>query len=398
MPYVLACLADVANSADDSIRRTDAECALFRRHVWRAAALTLCLPLAAQAQEFSGSGFASLVAGRTFGDCVVGNLASKFNDGCTRYIADWGHAGVYDQDFSATPESRLGLQGSVKFNPQWSATAQVTARTLKDQHLNLEWLYLSYQIAPEWTLQVGRKRLPLYYYSDFQDVGYAYNTIRPSPDVYGWDVVNYNGVSLSYATEVGAWTLRTEVLGGSEKSKKNPYSSLYNEADKTVEWGGVGGASFEFSRDWFTGRLSYVRSKFKQTDRDSGTVDVYSNGPKQSFLGLALNADWGDWIVRSEFGRADRETLNYKANFFLATLGYRMGKFTLTAGASAYRESSYDEQAYAPVKLRSGLAALRYEVHKDAALKLQFDHVSDSSSAPGAGSSRVLSASYDLVF
>lgn len=391
MFYRLACLVD-------DVKTGSAGPTFERKCAWHAAVLTLCVPWAAQAQEFSGSGFASLVMGRTFGGCVAGNLAPKFNSACTRYIADWGHAGVYDEDFSASPESRLGLQGSVKFNPQWSATAQVSARALKDQHVNLEWLFLSYQIAPEWTLQVGRKRLPLYYYSDFQDVGYAYNTVRPSPDVYGWDIVNYNGASLSHATDVGAWTLRTEVLGGGEKSKKNPYSSLYYEAEKTVEWGAVGGATFEFSRDWFTGRLSYVRSKFKQTDRASGAVEVDSSGPKQSFLGLALNADWGDWIARSEFGRADRKTINYKANYFLATLGYRMGKFTLTGGASAYRESSYDEEQYSPVKVRSALLALRYEVHKNAALKLQFDDVKDSSRVPSAGSARVLSASYDLVF
>lgn len=59
----------------------------------------------------------------------------------------------------------------------------------------------------EWKLQIGRKRLPLYYYSDFQDVGYAYNTVRPSPDVYGWDIVNYNGASLSTTRSLGDWTL-----------------------------------------------------------------------------------------------------------------------------------------------------------------------------------------------
>ncbi|MBY0235951.1 MAG: hypothetical protein K2W93_13295, partial [Burkholderiaceae bacterium] len=141
-----------------------------------ALSLGLGLGLAAQqarAQEFSGSGFASLVVGRTTGDCVSSGLAPAFSKGCTRYIADWGHAGVYEDELSASPESRIGLQGTVKFNPSFSVTGQVTARGLKDQHANLEWLYLAYQIAPEWSLQVGRKRLPLYYYSDFQDVGYA---------------------------------------------------------------------------------------------------------------------------------------------------------------------------------------------------------------------------------
>ncbi len=367
---------------------------------WPIGVLSLCLsfPLGVQAQEFSTSGFASLVLGRTSGACVASGLAPAHSNNCTRFIADWAHAGVYGDELTATPESRAGLQATVKFNPQWSATTQVTARAVKDQALNLEWLYLSYQIAPEWTLQMGRKRLPLYYYSDFQDVGYAYNTIRPSPDVYGWDVVNYNGASLSYSTEAGAWTLRTEVLVGSENSKKNPYARLYNEAPKDVSWGSIGGISFEFSKDWFSGRLSYVSSTVKQIDRDSGLVEVEASGPKQDFLGLAVNADFEHWIVRSEFGQAKREALNYKAKYYLLTLGYRMGAFTLTGGSSAYLENSFDEAAYSPVKLRSQLLALRYELHKGGALKLQWDRVRDSSAVPGAGNAQVLSASYDVVF
>ncbi|MEF3019424.1 hypothetical protein V3478_33245, partial [Pseudomonas aeruginosa] len=86
---------------------------------------------------------------------------------------------------------RAGVQGEWQLDPQWSAVAQITARTLQDQHVKLEWAYVTYAPTPEWKLQVGRKRIPLYYYSDFQDVGFAYNTVRPSPDVYGWDVVNY---------------------------------------------------------------------------------------------------------------------------------------------------------------------------------------------------------------
>jgi len=360
--------------------------------------LGLSLSLGAQAQEFSSSGFASLVLGRTSGSCVASGLAPVHSNNCTRYIADWAHAGVYGDEVTASPESRAGLQATLKFNPQWSATTQLTTRAVKDQALNLEWLYLAYQIAPEWTLQLGRKRLPLYYYSDFQDVGFAYNTIRPSPDVYGWDVVNYNGASLSYSTELGAWSLRTEALIGAENSKKNPYARLYNEAPKDVAWGDIGGVSFEFSKDWFSGRLSYVRSTVKQVDRDSGVVEIESNGPKQDFLGLALNADIDHWIVRSEFGQAKRQSLNYKAKYYLLTLGYRMGAFTLTGGSSAYLETSYDLAAYAPVKLRSQLLALRYEVHKGGALKLQFDRVRDSTSTPGAGNAQLLSASYDVVF
>lgn len=355
-------------------------------------------PQAGLAQDFSFSGFATLALGKTSGACTEGALAGQYNLGCTRYIADWGHAGVYRDSWSAKQETRAGLQGTLTFSPELSATAQITARALKDQHLNLEWLYMSYKLSPSTTLQVGRKRLPLYYYSDFQDIGYAYNTVRPSPDVYGWEVVNYNGASLSHNSSYGDLTVRSELLLGSENSRDNPYTKLVSDEAKDVRWSGIGGFTVEASYDWFTGRLSYIRSKLRQTDRATGSVDVDSGGKHQTFIGLALNADVGSWIVRTEFGRSDREAVGYKARYYLATAGYRWGDFTLTAGSSNYLETAYPDAGYVPVKLRSHLLALRYELHKGGALKLQMDRVRDQGTPAYVGNSRLLSASYDLVF
>jgi len=366
-----------------------------------AAALALWAP-GSMAQDLSYSGFASLVLGRSDGACVTGaGMATAYDSSCTRYIADWAHAGVYTPSVSAAQESRLGLQAVAKFTPAWSLTGQITSRPNDGQHLNLEWLFATYKATPELSLQLGRKRLPLYYYSDFQDVGYAYNTIRPSPDVYGWDVVNYNGASLSYAKELGEWSLHGELLAGTEDSRDNPYQHLMGDATKNIEWHRIWGATLEVNRDWFTGRLSYVQSDFRQIDRATNTVDVLPSGltgGSQSFLGLALNADVGDWIVRTEFGTSDRKILGYKATFYLATVGYRMGKFTLTGGVSGYRETTPYPQAYTPLSDESALLALRYEVHKGGALKLQWDRLKDQGTVPFAGSARALTASYDVVF
>lgn len=364
-------------------------------------ALALCGP-PAQAQAFSVSGFGSLALGQTSGACEThAAMASAYNGPCTRAIADWAHAGVYTTSLSARPESRLGLQGQLKLNSDWSATVQVTSRALDEQHLNLEWAYLSYKINPDWTLQLGRKRLPLYYYSDFQDIGYAYNTVRPSPDVYGWDVVNYNGASLSWTRDVGDWSLRSEILFGSENSRKNPYSLLVSDDPLDVKWSGIAGLAVEFSRDWFTGRLSYTRSRLQQTDHNSGVVQTFRSGKtrvNQSFLGLALNGDIGNWVLRSEIGRSDRAELGYKSSFYLLTAGYRFGAVTLTGGTSQYRETTRYPADYEPVRDRGALVALRYELNKSGALKLQFDKVSDRGASPFAGSAKLISASYDFVF
>lgn len=364
---------------------------------WAWAVVGLCTAVPALAEGLSISGFATLAAGRTFGGCTSSAMATEYAGGCTRYIADWAHAGVYDESWSLQPESRAGIQATWRAAPQLSLTAQLTTRALPEQHANVEWLYASWQPSPAWTLQVGRKRLPLYYYSDFQDIGYAYNTVRPSPDVYGWDVVNYNGASLAYSAAIGDWTLRTELLGGSENSKKNHYARLVVDERKDLRWNQIVGAVFEANYDWFSARVSYVRSGFRQVDRASGAVDIDSGSQRQSFFGLSLNADVGAWTLRSELGNSKRDFLGYSADFALLTAGYRVGDLTFTGGTSFYREKASDA-AYIPLKISSLLAAVRYDVHKGGALKLQLDHVRDKGTQAFTGNARALTVSYDLTF
>jgi len=357
----------------------------------------------AQAQELKVSGFASLVAARTDGDCSVTALADRYAGTCTRNVTDWAHGAVVRDKWELDQESRAGLQLEWKLSRELSAVVQASARTLKDQAANLEWAYLSYTPSPEWKLQLGRKRIPLYYYSDFQDVGFAYNTVRPTPDVYGWDVVNYNGASISTTRSLGDWTLRAEAYTGGETSKKNPYSRLFTDEPPDVKWSGIRGVSLEISRDWFTGRLSYTQTDFQIRDRASGDyVELFDGSlkAKQDFVGLALNGDWDEWQWRSEFGKAGRmDAAGYDAKFYLMTLGRQFGAFTLTAGHSAYRESSrFALDEYLPVKLQTTSLALRYDLHKGGALKLQVDRVRDRGVEPFSGNARVLSLAYDLVF
>ena len=353
--------------------------------------------------QFSYSGFATIAAGRTFGRCQTSSsflVGDYGGDACTRYVADWSHHGVYTPRWSFSPESRAGIQLTDQVTPDLSGTVQITARAVRDQTLNLEWAYLTYKLSPEWTVEVGRKRLPLFYYSDFQDIGYAYSTVRPPPDVYGWDIVNYNGASLAYNTEVSGWSLRSEVYGGAEHSRNNPYSNLTYATEQRIDWNDILGAGIEVSRDWFTGRLNYTAIKFRQVDSATGPMQLYNgqDAAAQHFLGLALNADIDAWSVRSEVGEALRQTSGYKSWFYAVSAGYRFGKLTPTLGWSSYRESTPFPDSYHPGYNTTATAALRYEIQKSAAVKLQINRIQDKSATTSLGSGNAVSASYDIVF
>jgi hypothetical protein len=357
---------------------------------------------AASAVEWQVSGFGSVIAGRTFGACTTTTaMAERFSDDCTRYIADWSHASVYENRWTVAPESRLGVQVNAKFTDSLSGVVQLMGRSAPGQAVGLEWAYLSHDFAPGWTLQVGRKRLPLYYYSDFQDVGYAHNTIRTSPDVYGWDVVNYNGANLQRLDKWGEWSVRQDLFAGAENSKNNAYNKLFSNDLQRVSWSNILGGSVEVNKGWFTARLTYVQSDFEQKDQATGERVEQPSGAfkgKQRFYGIAVNGDWDDWILRSELASADRSDYAYKANFHLVSLSYRMGSLITTVGVSAYGESTPFPDAYNTTAFRTSTVALRYDLTGKSAVKIQFDKLKDKGNSRFTGDARVLSLSYDFVF
>lgn len=355
----------------------------------------------AAAVEYDFSGFASLVAGKTSGACTPGNgLASAFSASCTRFVADWGHAGVYDEHASIEPESRAGLQGTARISPSFSATAQVVARLAVRPLAGIEQAYLTWSPSPSWSFQLGRKRLPLLYYSDIQDVGHAYPWVRVPPDVYGWDVVNYNGANLNYRTDVAGWSLRSGLFGGFETSRKNPYSRLFYDEGKDVEWPKIAGAELELRRDWFTGRVAYMRSDYEQIDRATGLADVQPSGAtkgRHRAWGASANVDHGPWLVRTEYSVFDRSRYAYRADSWLAAVGYRIGRFTQVVTVSDYSESTNFPAAYDVARWSSRAFTLRYDLGKSSALKVQVDRLKDRK-ALLPGSATLVSTSYDLVF
>ncbi len=150
-------------------------------------------------------------------------------------MADWANFGVYEKNFSLAEESRIGIQGTAKFSDALSGTAQVVSRGTKTTP-DLTWAYLGYKITPNLELQVGRKRIPLYYYSDFQDIGVAYPWVAPPPELYGWDATNYNGASLRYKTTLGSASVSASLLAGSEKIKDDRYFLINPSPNNEHRW------------------------------------------------------------------------------------------------------------------------------------------------------------------
>lgn len=367
--------------------------------------------------EFSGSGFLTVGVGKM----LSGTRSNVSDYDCPCFIADYAQAGVYDgrSGLQWKPDSKLGLQGSASFdNRRFSVTAQAVARGARDGNVNLEWLYASYKINDNFTLQAGRKRLPMFYYSDTQDIGVALPWTHLPPQLYGWEAVNYNGVNLTYQNQFGDWSATANLLAGNEAKSESGYWKIYNgRQNRTdIKWSNIVGGDLTLSKDWLETRLVYIQSD-TQTKNVNGSWDPLTGtydqsyiesdyGPKsqQQIYGIAINADYNNWLVRSEFIHINRPGMNFKDFAQIVGVGYRYGKWQPMLTWSRYKGTAVVDQGgdSEGQEGHSTLAlTLRYDLTTSSAVKMQIDSQRDQSGpnwAPNYGNARLLTVTYDMVF
>ena len=323
-----------------------------------------------------------------FGSVAIGTVVEG-----DEFLADFPKTGIYDTDLSMDPDSSLGLQLSSYFTDEFSLIAQLAIHGATDYDPEVDWLYLNYYLTPELSVQAGRKRLPLYYYSDYFDVGYAYYWIRPPPDVYTWQISNYNGVSLLYETAVGPWDSSLNLYYGSEESEGNDLLSLLFGASVDETWKNMIGLVGTMSNSWLELRLTFMQGLI---DRKISGVSVI-NDSKQTFLGLSVNLTLDHFLILSEFNHYERPDNDVEHNAFLLSLGYQLGDLTPHITRSGFIQNinalGNDEEHY------TTSVGLRWDVVDNIAVKVQYDKVSDEGIiVPIKGDSKSISFAVDFVF
>ena len=217
----------------------------------------------AVAIEYDYGGFLSLSAGKVLSGNENNPLAVYGDSDCPCFISDFANAGFYEDDgVDFSPDTTVGFQFRVSFNDMFSVMTQVVANGANDYDVDLNFLYLRTNITPDLTVDIGRKRIPLFFYSDFYDVGYAYPWLRVPGEVYGWPLTSYNGISANYAGELGAVSYDLGLFYGDEEDDENEsYSDLFYQVPVEVEWKQMKGITFEATYDWLTSRVVYMESK-----------------------------------------------------------------------------------------------------------------------------------------
>lgn len=392
-----------------------------------AAGSSAALALEVGGIDLSGSGFLTLGVGKMVG----GSKGEASDRPRPMFVADYAQGGVYDgrSGLQWQPDSKLGLQGTAIFpDKRFSVTGQVVSRGARDGQVNLEWLYASYKLNDNFTLQAGRKRIPMFYYSDTQDVGLALPWTHLPGQLYGWEAVNYNGVNLTYQGQWGSWSSTINLVAGNEAKKESGYWKVYRgkENRTDIKWDDILGGDITLSRDWLETRFVYLQSKVRQknvsgtwdptTDSyDPTTIDANYTSPanRQQIYGLTFNVDYNNLLVRSEFIHINHnQAAGYKDFAQIFGVGYRFGKWIPMVTLSNYRSQaitavgspSDGQEAH-----RTMVYTLRYDLTPSSAIKVQYDvqkdrsgptYTLDGSGVMGNrfGNARLLTATYDMVF
>ena len=360
--------------------------------------------------EWTASGFLTLAAGRVFG----GDPGANFNgyQGPV-YIADYGQGGVYEKPkgWSLGPDSKAGAQVTAVVNPQWSVTTQAVLRGALSGRPDLEWLYASWKANDKLTVQIGRKRLPLFYYSESQDVGFSMPWVRLPPQAYGWNVVNFNGANLLWRDQWGQWTASSEVFLGGETRRDNPYEHIYYGKNARIDetWNQIAGADVLLTREWLEMRFSHVQSNWGYSG--SGQAGpVFWPKSRQRFYSASFNVDYAGWLAICELSYVDRRQAYEYDYAQMLGIGRRFGKW-LPMLTYANFEGHYvkgpfysgtDSEAHATLAL-----SLRYDLTATSDIKLQIERWKDRNGPDfnavqgvptGQGNPVLFSVSYDQVF
>lgn len=354
------------------------------------------LPITSLA-EISFTGFASINAGK-----VLSGSGVPHYDVPPTFLADYPNVSAYDESFSFKPESLFGLQATAFLGEGLSATAQIVSRGVNDFDAKFEWAYVSYELNDSWTIQAGKKRLPLFYYSDFYDVGYAYIWMRPPADNYTWQIFNYNGVNALYTGTIGDWSVTGNIYTGSEDDSSNKLLGDFFFLEPTREiWEDIFGGVVNFSNDWLEIRATHMRYTNRRFRSGSPTLWGGDDERKGKFYGLAVNAVFGQITLLSELNKlqldddGDLDTYMFSASY----------QFDLYAPYISYSNMEQTGRYLDGSKIGDGenhntlSLGVRYDFHSNAALKIQFDKVKDNSYEYAvAGDSESITFGLDTVF
>jgi hypothetical protein len=321
----------------------------------------------------------STVVGAALADDITTSVSGFGTVGGT-FTSDANYAYVHNfKEFSGASnsfdvglESRIGLQAVVRFDSQWSVTAQEVAKLRGSSNYDpgTEWLFVQYQPESDLKLRLGRVVLPVFLLSDTINVGYAAPWFRAPNEVYDSNFFDYlDGAQALWQHPLGPLQLNLE--------------ATYGQGNALVESSGLQLAINSKSMFNAAASLSWrdLLVRFAETDISASTslqlpgIQPLSLHVDDRFHCLGLQYDNGKALIMSEWAKRQQNDLPafnkplIDSTNWYAAAGWRFGKFTPLAMYSTVNVTS--SLFAAPASYHTWQATLRYDVVRNVDLKLQ---------------------------
>jgi len=228
----------------------------------------------------------------------------------------------YDTTGGFKQDTILGLQLSKSVNDSTSVTGQLVSRGAEDYKTEASWAYATYAATDNLDLRMGRLRLPLYYYSDFLEVGYAYDWVRPPLEVYNSQFNTVDGADLNYRFSFGSIDNSLQV-----------YLGRYNRTGSGIDLPNLSGVVLTSSAGNMTYRASYHQAPEVEVTDNTAGIGAANTGSVAAILGVggALNTALSANYTAAEIAEAadDFQIDGEAMSFYSFAAAYDNGDISL---------------------------------------------------------------------
>jgi hypothetical protein len=363
---------------------------------------TLAMSCAAVAENgLEIYGFASFATGKTLNEEELPNGEKSIFGPSDREL--------YNDQIQYRPESTIGIQVDADLQDGLALKTLLQADGEKDYAGELKWAYAEYDLSDDFLVSVGRQPLPLFYYTDFIDVGYSYQWVRAPLEAYYIKNSTFDGAQIKYEPIFGDYEYRFQVYHGRDEE----------ESDLTLTLNDITGFVAYMRKDWFEARATWMEAKIETglQGLDPQTMSVVDMGIVETdttYYGAAFKATFvssyitAEWVSDKEEAPIQEFSYLEGTEAWYVSAGYGVKNFvpyvTYAESKNKFSDESpllIEDQSVESVSWTGGV---RWDFHSSAAFKIEYTSKKDKSSdeivaiAGAVKEVDAVSASIDLVF
>jgi hypothetical protein len=233
-------------------------------------------------------------------------LAANFDDvdfhgfmtsGVSKTTSPYLYADGLDKNYNFTYDTKLGFNVTKRINEKLELSAQYLSQfTLLQPRVDVDWAFISYYATDNFTLKLGKHRLPIWLSSDLSEIGRTYPWVRPPLEVYEmFPVRAFNGLVGVYDLPLGPLELSTNAFVGNTEGVIN--DEIGTQMVTTRYKSKIAyGVYLNLGNDYFSFRQSFVRavSRLYNPNYNVNNFDI-------RFIVSGFKFDWRRYVFYTEY-------------------------------------------------------------------------------------------------